>query len=702
MADIRIKDLATTATSSASDDYLALDGSTNGTRKILATNVANNVTDVIFGTSGPSAKSSIAARAARQGLVFDGTSGATVSVPAFGTAAYSVAAWVNPSALPAAQVAIFGGTTNSSSLFLKSNGTLVTSKVGVADVTPSTGTVTARKFSLVVYIRTGTTGTYYIDGIAAGTTTDSNDYSVATTLIGAASISSTYVWSGNLSVAIYNRALSAAEVVSLYESGVPAGSDYNNAGTTDIKPSAGTYAFWFGTGSISAATASSFTIAAGASSLAVRNVSGTFSAVTGKRYRATIVASGLTSAADFGSQGFTSNLSSGNISNGTNVIEFTATSTASGYFAISTISSTAGGSISISSIQALGLLLAPDAAQSGGGLTWYDTSGNAANITLPATGVSWNVPTSGYLTSSSSLNLNAGGTNQSITLTPTGTGTNVLTSNSVGVSATIQNGAAIRSGTVGGALYADVGRLIIRDGNGTGGGGRLFIGTVTDSGALLQIGTNTVAQTGGMVFGTDTFLYREAAGTLNVSGTANAFVYAEGAAGASQGFLIKQAGSFVAGMRVAASTSLLLTSGNNTTALTLDSSQNATFAKAVTGALITSQANDTSSGIVVKRSANPYIDFYDGGTSGTIRAEISATNDGVNGGTLVFAPRNAAGSITTAMTLTKDLAATFAGAVNVGGALKLGNAYVAGAVVGTGYVTIQDSTGTTYRVPVLV
>jgi hypothetical protein len=36
MADIRIKDLATTATSAASDDYLALDGSANGTRKLSA------------------------------------------------------------------------------------------------------------------------------------------------------------------------------------------------------------------------------------------------------------------------------------------------------------------------------------------------------------------------------------------------------------------------------------------------------------------------------------------------------------------------------------------------------------------------------------------------------------------------------------------------------------------------------------------
>ena len=41
-------------------------------------------------------------------------------------------------------------------------------------------------------------------------------------------------------------------------------------------------------------------------------------------------------------------------------------------------------------------------------------------------------------------------------------------------------------------------------------------------------------------------------------------------------------------------------------------------------------------------------------------------------------------------------------AISSGSALKLGNAYVAGAVVGTGSITIQDSTGTTYRIPVLV
>ena len=40
MSNIRIKDIETTASSSASDDYVALDGATNGTRKIKASDLA--------------------------------------------------------------------------------------------------------------------------------------------------------------------------------------------------------------------------------------------------------------------------------------------------------------------------------------------------------------------------------------------------------------------------------------------------------------------------------------------------------------------------------------------------------------------------------------------------------------------------------------------------------------------------------------
>lgn len=41
---VRIKDLTTTATEAASDDYVAIDGATNGTRKILASDVGGGKT----------------------------------------------------------------------------------------------------------------------------------------------------------------------------------------------------------------------------------------------------------------------------------------------------------------------------------------------------------------------------------------------------------------------------------------------------------------------------------------------------------------------------------------------------------------------------------------------------------------------------------------------------------------------------------
>lgn len=45
MANTRIKDLTTTAPDAANDDYLVLDGQTNGTRKILASNIGGGSVD---------------------------------------------------------------------------------------------------------------------------------------------------------------------------------------------------------------------------------------------------------------------------------------------------------------------------------------------------------------------------------------------------------------------------------------------------------------------------------------------------------------------------------------------------------------------------------------------------------------------------------------------------------------------------------
>jgi hypothetical protein len=142
----------------------------------------------------------------------------------------------------------------------------------------------------------------------------------------------------------------------------------------------------------------------------------------------------------------------------------------------------------------------------------------------------------------------------------------------------------------------------------------VLVGTTTDSGALLQVGTNTTDRTGGMVFGTDTFLYRAGAGGLaihdNLNGTPTLAFYNF----STQLFAIQHNGANVTMRTLIAGNGMTFSTGASVLALTLDSSQ---------------------------------------------RTILS-------------------------------------------GALRLANAYVAGAVVGTGYVTIQDSTGTTYRVPVLV
>lgn len=148
-----------------------------------------------------------------------------------------------------------------------------------------------------------------------------------------------------------------------------------------------------------------------------------------------------------------------------------------------------------------------------------------------------------HLRDDGAVSVVAAGTNQNITLAPSGTGW----------------------------VQADV---------------RLKIGTSATSSALLHIGTDTTTSAGGMVFGTDTFLYRSAAYTLRCGGDFS------------------------------------VPTGN-----------------------VTCVTNFCTS--------------------------VSATN-------------------------------VYTAHVTLTGVLKLGNAYTAGVGVATGYLTVQDSTGTTYKIPVLV
>ena len=92
MADIRIKDLATTATTTASDDFMAVDGATNGTRKLNAAAPAflTSVTTPSL-TSPASSPLTLAGGSSGASLVLgQGTAAGTPTLTATGTGIVSV------------------------------------------------------------------------------------------------------------------------------------------------------------------------------------------------------------------------------------------------------------------------------------------------------------------------------------------------------------------------------------------------------------------------------------------------------------------------------------------------------------------------------------------------------------------------------------------------------------------------------------
>ena len=174
------------------------------------------------------------------------------------------------------------------------------------------------------------------------------------------------------------------------------------------------------------------------------------------------------------------------------------------------------------------------------------------------------------------LALFALGNNQNITLTPSGTGVVAVTG-----STNLQ--------VQGGALLTD----IINPYNGAGLGiglgvtsaNPLRLGTATPNSAngILQLATHT-SSAGGVGFGTDTSLYRSQAQTLAIQGSSQPglFFYR----GSTLSCFIDATATQVRFGSQEAAQSTLIFSGN-ATALTLDSSQNATFAGTVKPQLAT-------------------------------------------------------------------------------------------------------------------
>lgn len=218
---------------------------------------------------------------------------------------------------------------------------------------------------------------------------------------------------------------------------------------------------------------------------------------------------------------------------------------------------------------------------------------------------------------STDLTLNAGsGANNNVNVVPVGTGVLLLgTGASVTNTLQFQSGSAIinassttttflrnsggsnasltigASATTGARLLSDAdGQLKFASFNGgtilgefTSTQHLLLGGLTTDGTGVLQFPAATTSA-GGIAFGTDTPMFRSSAGVIRIGDgvTGNAAMEFNGTAAASEVFTFFQAGTIVGSCGFASGTSFLFRTGAaNTAALTLDSTQNATFAKKI-------------------------------------------------------------------------------------------------------------------------
>ncbi len=219
------------------------------------------------------------------------------------------------------------------------------------------------------------------------------------------------------------------------------------------------------------------------------------------------------------------------------------------------------------------------------------TANGTRSFTLSTDGVLKGVQGANYLEMNGTgrINLVAGGTAQNITLTPSGTGQvshiglsnftdTLFFGNSSGSYGRITWGSALTFQAGAGLPFT----LVSSNGTEVARGfanGRFGIGTgATDSGALLQVGTNTTTFAGGVILGTDTAIFRASAGEVVIANPAGGVsLLSLGGTGGRKGYFYWDNASSLQIVAEAASTSLVFKS-SNTTALTLDTSQNATFA----------------------------------------------------------------------------------------------------------------------------
>ncbi len=215
---------------------------TNDTNAVLTANGAAAITGAAFRIVKANPRIQLIAdrsgNSAVNGMVGNGVSGnyATyTALTAFGTGNFSFSIKIRQFAT-ASPAVLSGGAVNSFVFFL--NGTAITAGLnGVGDNTPASGTIALQTDAVLTYVKSGSTGTYYINGVAAGTTTDNRNYSAGISSLGArgagdgtGALTGIVYWGR-----AYNVALTAQQVIDDAAGSVQSGAILNADFTVQAK-----------------------------------------------------------------------------------------------------------------------------------------------------------------------------------------------------------------------------------------------------------------------------------------------------------------------------------------------------------------------------------------------------------------------------------------------------------------------------------
>lgn len=395
--------------------------SVSGGTVLRAANNLGDVADMDTAQSNLGIPQGRNALATAQALSFNGTAGCTIAnTQVFGTGDFS---WV--AALSVASFAdsnfILAGDTNAHVALISTSGSVIVGQRYGADLTGSgAGTIALNTPVVLGYTRSGTTGKYYLNGALVATITDTLNYSGATTALGKQFGGSQYFTGTLRLLGIENWALSAAEVLQVYQSGSWPSSHFNNASNT------ATYTSNFSAGTDSWGADSS------------RAVTGNVDSINGSdNWLKTEVTSGPASLYSYTAASFTSNVkkrlriavtifnpagsgithfairqNDGTVASGSSVVVALAENTEV-TTSVELLMSQAGTRLGVAAcgsdgtlnaiaagkifyiknftVYNLGLLVAPDWAGYTGGPQVIDVSGNGADTNLPGDGVTGGV-----------------------------------------------------------------------------------------------------------------------------------------------------------------------------------------------------------------------------------------------------------------------------------------------------------------------